>query len=303
LKREFTANLDSNILFVEAMPTHRPGCLAAAILIVLASVADGSGQSKGLAANDPVCGFLAKHFYLETIAVKQGVSVELIAGEPRIDRPVALRFFVNEKPRSVPLDDLQVEHEKLIHVFGVRDDLREFFHVHPAKVGPGMWAVRHTFARGGNYKLWSDVKYRGVSYSFGHPILSIPAADSAVEARETTISSERDGYKLSFGHPDQMKVGTTNRLEFVIRDAEGNVVATDNFLGAAMHLVAVKDDLSVFLHGHPDNHSVVTTNVFFNQMFPQAGNYRLFVQYRPGPAKLPMDEALLAEFPVRVAGE
>jgi hypothetical protein len=193
------------------------------------------------------------------------------------------------------VDDLQVEHEKLIHVIGVRDDLQGFFHIHPVKAGDGLWAVEHTFTNGGNYRIWSDVKYRGTVYTFGHPTLTLPGAIGPVAAKRT------DGYHLDFKSAARMIAGQTNRFQFGIRDAAGGVVETENFLGAAMHLVIVKSDLSVFLHAHPDNHSPVATNVFFTEVFPEPGDYKLFVQFRPGVARLPAGEALLEEFEVKVA--
>jgi hypothetical protein len=275
------------------------------IAILFLSVSLGSpaqnllGQTRPV--NEPICGFQAAHFYLNAETVKQGVSADLLVGDLQLRTPVTLRFLVTQKPRAVPLDDLQVEHEKLIHVFGVRDDLQEFFHVHPTKLDSGLWAVDHVFSNGGNYKIWSDIKYRGVSYSFAHQRLAIPRAAGQSSVTHPNHTSAA-GYEVSFNHADPLAILKTNRLQFAIHDAAGNSVATENFLGAAMHLVIVRDDLTVFLHAHPDNHEVVTTNVYFSQVFPEAGRYKLFLQYRPGAAKLPPDEALLSEFYVNVAG-
>jgi hypothetical protein len=97
-----------------------------------------------------------------------------------------------------------------------------------------------------------------------------------------------------------MIAGKTNRFGLSIRDGAGNPVAAENFLGAAMHVMIVKSDLSVFLHAHPENHGVVATNVFFREVFPEPGDYKLFVQYRPSGAALPAGEALLEEFDVNV---
>src|SRR4051812_17084058 len=105
--------------------------------------------------NEPICGFQARYFYLNADAVKQGLSVDLFVGDLQTHSPVTFRFLVNQKPRSIPVDELQVEHEKLFHVIGVREDLKEFFHIHPTKVDSGLWAVDHVFTNGGNYQIWS----------------------------------------------------------------------------------------------------------------------------------------------------
>jgi len=67
-----------------------------------------------------------------------------------------------------------------------------------------------------------------------------------------------------------------------------------------MHLVAIKDDLSVFLHAHPEPRIGGEPAVRFSQIFTKEGTYMLFAQFRPAKTKLPPDDALLAEFYVNV---
>jgi len=245
---------------------------------------------------DPICGFIAgPHHYLEAAAVKQGLAVELLAGDVHAGQPVTLRFFVHDRPRNSPVEDLQVEHEKLMHVIGVREDLNEFFHVHPTKVAPGMWAVSHTFSKGGNYKIWTDVKSRGVTYSFGQPLLPVSGErgqpDSKPAATDYAMSS---GYQVILNHAETLTAGKTNELLFSIRDAAGIATETENFLGASIHLVLVKDNLSEYLHAHPEGR--VDGAVRFRQVFPTGGRYQAFAQFRPRNAKLAADQAILVKF-------
>jgi len=250
---------------------------------------------------DPVCGFTAgPHVYSQSAQVTQGLAVDLIVGDAQVGQPVRFRFFVNQRPRGTPVDNLQVEHEKLMHVIGLREDLNEFFHIHPSKVSPGMWEVEHTFSRGGIYKLWADLKEKGVSYSFGLPLVRVSkptdtAHDSASGGCVTNCS-----YQIQFRENPALVVGRTNRLEFFLCDPLGNSTAAENFLGASMHLVIIKADLSEFLHAHPENHIAGESLIRFNQLFAKPGKYKLFAQARPKLAKLPLDEAVLAEFWVTV---
>src|SRR5581483_9635491 len=59
------------------------------------------------AAIDPVCGFKAKHFYLDAGGVRQGLNVDLLAGDVAAGRPTVLRFSITRQPGGVPVDDLQ----------------------------------------------------------------------------------------------------------------------------------------------------------------------------------------------------
>jgi hypothetical protein len=199
------------------------------------------------------------------------------------------------------VDRLQIEHGKFMHVIGVSDDLEDFFHIHPERASPGMWQVTHTFARPGTYKIWSDLKYRGTSYSFSHPLLSIVGGPRLKpEVMTLEDSQTASGCQVCFQHPDTFTVARTNQFQFVIRDAAGNPLDTENFLGSPMHLIIVKDDLSVYLHAHPESRREGGGPITFRQSFNKPGEYRLFAQFRPWHSKLPPEDAILAKFQVRV---
>jgi len=254
------------------------------------------------AASDPVCGFVTgPHFYFEASQVRQGLVVELQSQPARAHEPVTLRFFVRQKPRDFAVDRLQIEHEKFMHVIGMRDDLKEFFHVHPVRVAPGVWEVSHTFNRGGNYKIWSDLKYRGVSYSFGHPLLAVAGSPGEIEkASVPTEHASSGGYEIHLTHLEPLGCGRTNQLQLSVCDAAGRSTPLENFLGAPMHLVLVREDLSLYLHAHPVRSLAPAEAIQFRQNFPAQGLYKLFAQFRPKEANLPPDESILAEFLVKV---
>jgi hypothetical protein len=271
--------------------------LAAALL---SSVAEDPKISASLP--EPVCGFTAgPHFYLESSSVRQGLRVELLADSPRAGDPCILRFSVTQQPKNLPVDKLQIEHEKFMHVLAVRDDLSEFFHIHPIRTAPGRWEATHTFAQGGKYKLWAEVKYLGTSYSFGQPWLTVGGASSrtAVPA-EKLDCVEIGGCRVSLDHAGQMTAGETNQFQLTVRDGSGNPVELENYLGTPMHLFIVNHDASACLHAHPESASNARGTVRFRQSFPGPGTYNLFAQFRAKKNELPTDGALLAQFAVTV---
>jgi hypothetical protein len=255
-------------------------------------------------ANDPVCGYISgPHFFRAAGEVKRGLSVDLLVGETHIGQPLPLRFFVNQKPANIPEDNLLVEHDKFIHVIGVRDDLREFFHIHPLKAAPGLWEVIHTFTQGGNYKIWTDIKRAGVAYTFAQPTIVISGARDSLPAAPPTDNdtAQIGAWKLQFFHPDKVTSGSTNQYSFLVTGKDGQPAVLENYLAAKMHLVWIKEGLQTYLHAHPDSAGVGRTK--FTQAFPEPGRYKLFAQFRPERAQLEKDEALLAEFYLTVAEE
>jgi hypothetical protein len=257
------------------------------------------------APKDPVCGFARNGHYLEALSVTNGLAVDMVAlGPVQINEPVTLRFFVRQKPGGIAVNDLQVEHEKLVHVIGVRDDLKEFFHIHPVKVAPGTWEVTHVFPRGGTYKIWAQVAFLDGSYSFGQPELSVSGdLGEAATNSDRPDYERRAGYQITFKHTEPLVSGRTTSLQFLIRDAAGREIQTENFLGASMHMVMVNDDMGVCLHAHPVDVGFADPVISFSQIFAKPGNYKLFAQFRPKGCTLPPDDAILAEFRVQVKPE
>jgi len=271
------------------------------ILTLVLGLNVGHGQPASL-PKEAICGYGARFVAVPAGSRPSGLTVEMLAGDVAVGQTVPLRFRVVRMPGDTPVDDLQVEHEKLMHVIGVRDDLGDYFHIHPKRVAPGLWQVNHTFTNGGRYQIWSDVKQRGTVYSFAQPALTV--AGKLQPAPPETVPKLRDtksGYEVSLEPADELRVGRTNQLRITVRDPAGRQVGMEFFLGALMHLVLVKDDLTVYLHGHAENHDKSQPTILFREMFPRPGNYKLFAQFRPAKTKLPPDEAILVEFWIHVA--
>ena len=246
----------------------------------------------------------------------------------------ALEFFVNEKPDAIPVlsGALEIEHEKLMHVIGVRSDMNEFFHVHPIETErPGVFSVDQNFSKPGVYKIWSEVKQNGTIHVFGHPEFSVRGEGTESEKQ---VSFERHAvvgdYQVFLQHGAVVK-GVPTHLSFDVHNVLAEDVLLDDYLGAKMHLPIIKDDLTSLIHGHPEdgnNEDVVDhhasarivsealahtdsempapipstheESIEFTIVFPEAGLYKAFAQFRPHGIDLPPEEALTVEFWIEV---
>lgn len=277
--------------------------------------------------------------YKEESAVKEGLAVNLnISPVPyNIGVPLSMDFFVNQKPGNAPIlaNQLQIEHEKLMHVIGVRSDMNEFFHIHPEFLAdnPAIFNVEHTFQKPGLYKIWSEVKKDGVNYSFGHPEVNINGAGLK---EENKVSFSRNiiigNYQVSVETSDTVVKGREVDISFDIHSLTGMEIEVEQYLGADMHLSIIRDDRKQFMHVHPEGHShsqvpglisVALAHggtedepagatdehqtsssgdqvISFKVTFPEAGLYKAFAQFRPKGIDLPADESLLAEFWIQV---
>jgi len=69
--------------------------------------------------------------------------------------PAMLAFTVKDKQGGV-VKDLQIVHEKPMHLLVVSKDLAEFYHIHPEQSADGSYRVQHVFPNGGEYRLYAD---------------------------------------------------------------------------------------------------------------------------------------------------
>ncbi len=305
--------------FLARTQTPQEGTMGAEMGGMMGHPSTSSGQAHG--------GTLLR----EEGEVKEGITVNLnyTPPFPETGKEVKLDFFVNLKPQSegVSVVDLEIQHEKKMHVIGVRSDLNEFFHIHPLVTDadlPWILTANHVFRKPGEYKIWSEIKYRGENHAFGHPTIPVRGAGPAFEPqKEITVSKIVDRYQVSIDYRD-LAVGTENHLDFLVRDFEGRGVELDDYLGETMHLSVISEDLTHFIHTHPSGHNDMngmmedhSVNVVeralangslphenaapgdhipFTVSLPERGFYKVFGQFRPKEMNLPPDTALHAEF-------
>jgi cytochrome c-type biogenesis protein len=190
------------------------------------------------------------------------------------NNPVTFDFFVNEKPGGIPVsaEELELDHEKLMHVVGVRNDLEEFFHIHPSpsqisegNLGgqvPGLFSIAHTFTKPGLYKLWSEIKKDGTHHSFGHPEINVEGEGETYKKEVYFGRSVIVGnYQILLDYEEPLAKGKETDLTFDIHDVVGRETEVEPYLGAEMHLAVIKDDLTQFIHTHPSPSQISEGNL------------------------------------------
>lgn len=274
--------------------------------------------------------------YHEETDVKSGLVVNLNAAPApfTVATTTSFDFFVNEKPGNVPVpvERLEIEHSKIMHVIGVRNDMNEFFHIHPYPTSiPGHLLVDHVFSKPGLYKIWSEIKSKGVNHSFGHPEISVagdgPLSEKKVSFGRNVIVGQ---YQVALKLDEPVAKGHEHDLSFDVHTFTGDEVEVEEYLAAKMHLTIIKDDWKQFIHTHPvdgkgmkeGQHGLNFVSsakahgdeeipgaiheegedevINFNAVFPEAGLYKVFAQFRPRGIDLPQDEALTASFWIEV---
>lgn len=273
--------------------------------------------------------------YHEDRDIREGLAVNFnMAPVPvMIGTSTRLDFFVNQKPGNIPVpaSDLEIEHTKLMHVIGVRDDMNEFFHIHPQPTStPGLLIVDHIFSHPGHYKIWSQVEKDGVIHTFGHPTIEVQGegdhSNKEVSFGRNMIVGD---YQVTLKLNEPAVKGMETSLSFDVHTLTGQEIEVEPYVGADMHLAVIKDDLTQFIHAHPEGHEInvneqhgalrviseakahgveeehatseaADKTISFHVVFPESGLYRMYAQFRPKGTDFASDESLTASFWVRV---
>lgn len=288
------------------------------------NLGDGQGMTAGH--------IMGPSQYHEETSVREGllVNMNIVPVPPAAGTSTRLDFFVNQKPGGTPVADLEIEHEKFMHVIGVRNDLNEFFHIHPVNMNvaetmnAGIWRASHVFTKPGLYKVWSEVKRAGVNHAFGHPEFSVEGPGER-ESREVSFdrSAAVGEYRVALNAMEPIPQKQPAQLSFEVKDASGRGAALEPYLGASMHLTVIKDDWKQFIHTHPvvvgsseskgfsfvpealangvhPSPTGIMKRIPFAVVFPEPGLYKAFAQFRPQGKGLPPDEAFTVGFWLRV---
>jgi hypothetical protein len=226
---------------------------------------------------------------------------ELKAGE-KID----LSFIVKNSSGEL-VRDLQIVHEKPMHLLIVSDDLSEFYHEHPEPQADGSHKVSFAFPNGGNYKLYADLTPQGAVQLVQDFSVKVGGNERAAKELVTDANFEKtnENLRIVMKPSGDLISEQEMTLDFAVFDAATNQPVTDleNYLGEKAHFVVISRDLQEFVHAHPmstenakaaehahakaaphkHDDKIATSaasTVSAHITFPTAATYRLWAQFK-----------------------
>ncbi len=198
-----------------------------------------------------------------------------------VDLEIRVRMAESLEQREVV--DFDVQHERLMHLFVVSEDLAEFAHEHPEPVAPGVFRLTHRFARPVRYRIFADVAPRDA----GGQMLSATVSVGGVLSPAAVPTPARPNVGLSLElPPGGVPVGRTVTVVARLRDASGRPLRDlEPWLGALGHLLLVHRDATTFAHAHPDDREAGIGRdgrLPFLVRLPKPGWYKGWLQFRRG---------------------
>jgi hypothetical protein len=190
-------------------------------------------------------------------------GLRVVVEDPELRRGAAERLlFRVVDDRGATVRDFDIEHTKRMHLIVARRDLAGFQHLHPEMAADGTWSTPLKLGEAGSYRLFADFSNDGEATTLAADLRVDGDADlrPLPAPRPTAVSDGGYDIRLESGAP---RAGQEASLRFTVTK-DGRPVATQPYLGADGHLVALREGDSIG----------------FAATFPTTGSYRLFLQFK-----------------------
>lgn len=179
--------------------------------------------------------------------------------------------FTITGPGGLPVDDYEILHDRELHLIVASRDLKQYAHLHPRRDTNGQWSVPLSSLPSGDYRMFADFKpVNADEYTLGVDVTRpgrVPVATPLVPS----VTDEVDGFEVNLEVQGGEAIITARR--------DGQVVTTEPYLGAAGHLVALRDGDLAYLHVHPMDDKP-NGPVKFAVDLPSGGTYALFFDFK-----------------------
>jgi hypothetical protein len=204
-------------------------------------------------------------------------------------------FYLSNLSSGLPLTDLDIVHERQMHVFIVGEDLKTFAHIHPEEFPQEEVAGKHTvaymFPGAGKYLIAADYSIGGrrlfpafTEWSYGDQQMA-PSLDYS-------SAGVFDGYTVSLEHP-ALQAGDEVVMTYHISKDGTGVTDLEQYLGSELHVFVVDANLTMADHTHayvpghglhagamPQRYRGPSIPVKY--AFSKPGTYVLFGQFQHG---------------------
>ncbi|MBV9866202.1 MAG: hypothetical protein JO316_12685 [Abitibacteriaceae bacterium] len=141
-------------------------------------------------------------------------------------------------------------------------------------------------------------------------IAALPEDEPQDESKTEVKTAAGPAYQIELVPPSQLRAEESTLLHFHVLDANGKEVTDlQPYLGAMGHAVILSADTNIYLHTHPISNDTAlqmlsqqkgampkinNSDVFFPLLFPKAGIYKIWAQFRHH------DQLITAPFTLKV---
>ncbi len=185
---------------------------------------------------------------------------------------MVVKLYLEDDKGNVP--ELELNHDKLLHLIIVSEDLNEYFHLHPIQKNDRAYESDIVLT-GHSYKAFIDIKPKRGNYTVKGTALT---TDNNIDRHNMSASLNVDEQKtkevkgviVEFQH-DTFETGKELKINFNIKNA-----IAEPYLGALGHVVIIDEQIENFIHVHP----VSDKSTLFQTQFDKPGLYKLWAEFK-----------------------
>ncbi len=206
-----------------------------------------------------------------SLEVMNDVTITFERPKAETGKETPLKFVLTKEGK--PMADLQIMHDKLMHIILVRKGLKHFDHIHPEQTAPGTFIVPYSFSAAGEYRVWADFTFDNMQHIIDFDM-------SVTGKQEAQEMDKLYGLKVEMNKSEKIVQGNPVRLIFTATDEKGMAVPiTEKFLAADGHLVIIDETLDEFEHSHDETGD--KDNILLFEYTPEnAGKHKAWVQFK-----------------------
>jgi len=223
-----------------------------------------------------------------------------LAAEARVEGSQRiLRLTLGQKAYAANYRlQLMPDHGKLLHVFLVREPGRDAFaHVHPVRTGGKTFELALPPLPEGDYKIFCDLTFEesGMSSTATNSVhipavpagapgegplardpddswASLAAAAAPARTSSNVVFRLPGGQQMVWNSARSIRVKQDAALQFELRDAAGQPLPLEPYMGMLSHVAVLRSDGAIFAHLHPSgNFSMAAQQMFEQKLQREAG--------------------------------
>lgn len=171
------------------------------------------------------------------------------------------------------VSDLEVNHEKLLHLIVVSSDLNEYKHLHPETDEPGIFKVKHNL-KPGEYKAFIDIKPKDLAYN----VLPVPfvIGEAHEDHEHDPIQPDSSLSKQIGAHSATLALSSFKVNEKIELKFNLNGEIPEQYLGALGHVVILDEKAENYIHVHP----LEGNEPLFETEFTNPGIYKIWAEFQ-----------------------
>ncbi|NCT39907.1 hypothetical protein GTW56_29710 [Bacillus sp. EB93] len=178
---------------------------------------------------------------------------------------------LKDKDQNSP--ELEISHEKVMHLIIVSADLEDYYHLHPEEKGNGVYTLKFDLPEN-SYKAFLDIKPKNLAYQVSPIDLLVGKGHG--EHEENSLKVDTNLTKTI--NEKTVELTTTelgiNKDVTLSFDTKG--ITPEPYLGALGHVVILDEKGEKFVHVHPASEE----KTVFKTSFDKPGIYKVWGEFK-----------------------